>query len=197
MAREEKALPFDGFLHANDFRISTYPKNEVVDVGGGLQRVFVVWDGCQFRPLGTVCEEPQIKLAWSDDNGQTWQGPKVLSQGGDNYFPTISHNGAGQLAVAWFTNRFDTQFHAQQDVELLKVDASTVGAGAPTRLTDPSNQTTADPILGGLFIGDYIDVFANAGTVWTGYNANYRALPLLGEGVAVPQQDNYLDVRGF
>jgi len=40
-------------------------------------------------------------------------------------------------------------------------------------------------------------VFANGSTVWTGYNANYRSLPLLGDGVAVPQQDNYLDVRGF
>src|SRR5919204_781255 len=32
--RETKAIPFGGFLHANDFRVATYPENEVTMVGG-------------------------------------------------------------------------------------------------------------------------------------------------------------------
>ena len=60
------------------------------------------------------------------------------------------------------------------------------------RLTEDSNDPEADPLLGGTFIGDYIEVFAHDGVAWVGYNANYRFVPLLGDGVPVPQQDNYL-----
>jgi hypothetical protein len=53
-------------------------------------------------------------------------------------------------------------------------------------------------VLGGVFIGDYIDeVFAHHGRAWTGFNANFRSVPLLGDGTPLPQQDNYLSVRGF
>jgi hypothetical protein len=35
-------------------------------------------------------------------------------------------------------------------------------------------------------------VFAHDRTAWVGYNANYRQVPLLFEGIPIPQQDNYL-----
>src|SRR5687768_8540742 len=60
------------------------------------------------------------------------------------------------------------------------------------RLTRPSNETEADPLLGGFFIGDYIEVFAHDRTAWVGYNANYRHVQLLFDGIPIPQQDNYL-----
>lgn len=44
----------------------------------------------------------------------------------------------------------------------------------------------------GAFIGDYIEVFAYNHTAWVHYNANYRQVRLLGEGVPVNQQDNFL-----
>jgi hypothetical protein len=47
-------------------------------------------------------------------------------------------------------------------------------------------------MLGGLFIGDYIEVFAGGGKALVHYNANYRSIQLLNEGVPVPQQDNFL-----
>jgi hypothetical protein len=152
----------------------------------------VVWDACLVRPLDTVCEEPQIKLTYSDDDGAHWSAPKVLSRGGDNYFPTIAADGAGKLAVAWFTNRFDPRFHSRQDVELLWLDAASVGIHARVRVTPLSNDTQADPILGGLFIGDYFEVVVREGNAYVHYNANYRRVPLLGEGSPVPQQDNFL-----
>lgn len=196
IATEELAIPFGGKLHANDFRVATYPKSEVAMVGG-RPRLFVVWDACLERPLDTICVEPVIKLTYSDDLGRSWAQPQVISSGGDNYFPTLSPDQAGSLAVAWFTNRFDLQFHNRQDVELLRVDADRVQPRGRQRLTQPSNEPEADPILGGLFIGDYIEVFAHQGQAWTHYNANYRSVPLLGEGTPLPQQDNFLDVRGL
>jgi hypothetical protein len=196
IATEERPLPFGGFLHANDFRIATVQKSEVTMVGGH-PRLFDVWDSCSERPLDTICVEPVIKLTYSDDLGATWAPQRIISRGGDNYFPTLSPDRAGSLAVAWFTNRFDPQFHNRQDVELVGVDADRVRVRSRARLTTPSNESEADPILGGAFIGDYIEVFAHHGVAWTHYNANYRSVPLLGAGTPLPQQDNYLSVRGL
>jgi hypothetical protein len=196
VATEPLAIPFGGVLHANDFRVATVQKSEIAMTRGG-PRVFVVWDACTERPLDTICVEPVVKLTYSDDLGRSWSPPRVVSVGGDNYFPTLSPDQNGSLALAWFTNRFDPQFHNRQDVELLRVDVASVRSQGRQRLTRPSNESEADPLLGGAFIGDYIEVFAHEGRAWTHYNANYRSVPLLGEGTPLPQQDNYLDVRGL
>jgi hypothetical protein len=196
VATEELPIPFGGFLNANDFRIATYPKNAVALVGG-QPRIFVLWDACRYRPLPSVCEEAHIKLTWSDDFGATWAGPTELSRGGNNYFPSIDWDdeaGQGDLAVTWFSSRRDPQFDNRQDVEF-----ATVSASNPTNvrnrevLTRRMNETESDPLLGGFFIGDYIEVAALRERAWVGFNANYRQVQLLGEGVPVPQQDNYLD----
>lgn len=115
-------------LHANDFRVATYPKNTVAMVHG-RPRVFVVWDGCRARTFGdTVCEEPAIKLRYSDDAGVTWSRTQVLSVRGDNYFPTIDTDPAtGRVAVAWYSTRFDPVFHNRQDVELVSLNSVTGG----------------------------------------------------------------------
>jgi hypothetical protein len=198
---ERKPIPFGGFMHANDWRVATYPKNEVVPKGGG-NRTFVVWDRCQYRPLDSICEEAQILLKWSDDNGVTWSDPKEISAGGDNYFPAIGWNQDPrhpELVFAWFTNRFDEPFHNAQDVEYRTLDPHRLRGSAPRRITHGSNETEADPLLGGFFIGDYIEVTAVGDKAWIGYNANYRKETLLGpfgvEGVPVSQQDNYLAIE--
>jgi hypothetical protein len=195
---EDLAIPFDGDLHANDFRIATYPKHEVRIVGG-KPRVFVVWDACRARVLDTVCEESVIKLRYSDNLGASWTAPRRISPSvGEHYFPTISSDQAGGgIAVAWFTNRFDRIFHNRQDVELVTLNPATGAVVRSQRLTSPSNEPEADPLLGGVFIGDYIEVFAHRGTAWVHYNANYTRMRLLGEGFPVAQQDNYLAIRSL
>jgi hypothetical protein len=185
-------------LHANDFRVATYPKNEVAMVGG-KPRVFVTWDGCKARPAGdSVCEEPRIKVARSGDLGKTWSSPKVVSAGGDNYFPTISADRKShKVAIAYFTNRFDPVFHNRQDVELVTLNPTTSAVTDRKRLTSLSNESEADPVLGGLFIGDYIEVYASGGKALVHFNANYRSIRLLGNGLPVPQQDNFLRKAGL
>lgn len=195
VVHESRPLPFGGHLHAEDFRTATIPKSEVRIVNG-RPRVYVVWDACKARPFGFVCEESQIKLRSSDNLGATWSATKVISAGGDNYFPTISSDKSGsRIAVAYFTNRFDRIFHNRQDIELVTLNPTTRAVARRQRLTAVSNESEADPLLGGSFIGDYIEVFARAGTAYVHYNANYRSLRLIGQGLAIPQQDNYL-VKG-
>jgi hypothetical protein len=198
------AIPFGGFIHANDFRVATYPKSDVMMVNGH-PRIFVTYDECLTRLFRTICEEPQIKLTFSDDDGVTWSAPTILSKGGDNYFPTISADrtySTNNLAVAWYTNQFDLNFHNQQDVIAVGVNPLSGQPQGQKRLTTSSNETEADPLLGGLFIGDYFEGALYQNRFFVHYNANYRKVPLVfGAGqqpvIPVPQQDNYLTITGI
>jgi hypothetical protein len=182
--------PMVAFLHANSFLAETIPKNEVKMVAGH-PRVFVVWEGCRTSIFG-VCEEPRIKLARSMDLGASWRRT-VLSVGGDNYFPTLSEDrGGATLAVAWYTNRHDPRWHSRQDVELVSVNPGSGTVVKRQRLTRVSNETEADVALHGQFIGDYFEVFARRGVAYVHYNANYRLVRVLGQGIPVRQADNYL-----
>jgi hypothetical protein len=191
--REVNPIPFSGFLHANDFRVATYPKS-IMPMVNGKPRMFVVWDRCQYNLLDSTCEESQIYLTWSNDMGETWSKPVSISKDGDNYFPAISdeYQGTGKFAVAWFTNRRDPIFHNRQDVELVLVGKYSGRVLKRQWVTRLPNESEADPILGGAFIGDYIDVDRTPGVSYVAYNANYRKIKVLGEGFPVPQQDNYL-----
>jgi hypothetical protein len=192
------ALPFGGFLQGNDFRIATVPKS-IVKVVNGNPRIFVVFDECRARIGDTLCEHPKIKLRYSDDDGATWSDIKVLSKDAVNYFPSISSDTHSQFVVSYYTNRFDSGFQNAQDIEIVTVDASTVSILKRQRVTDDGftpNETEADPTLGGFFIGDYIEVAAHDGVSYIGYNMNTRDVAIFGEGVKVPQQDNFLSVIG-
>ena len=159
---------------------------------GGKLRPFVVWDRCRDVVNDSVCEEPQIFMSWSKDEGTTWSAPKAISAGGDNYFPAISDEvGSKVFVVGYYTNRFDPIFHNRQDVELVRLHNNGTVAQRQ-RVTKISNETEADPLLGGAFIGDYLEVTANRSHAWVHYNANERHVALLGEGLPIPQQDNYL-----
>jgi hypothetical protein len=204
---EANPIPFGGFLHANDFRVATYPKSDVTMVNG-QPRIFVIWDACTTRFLDTSCQEPQIKLSYSlDADGTAWSDPIVLSNGGDNYFPTISADrtySTNNLAAAWYTNYYDVGFHNAQDVQATSIDPVTGQSRGLKRLTGPqSNETEADPLLGGLFIGDYIEGVLIKNRYYVHYNGNWRQMQVLGvagppfsEAPPMNQQDNYLAITG-
>jgi hypothetical protein len=193
--REDDVMRGHETLHAADFRTGTMFKNTVAMVNGH-PRVFTTWERCQLHALDQVCEEPEIVLTHSDDGGATWSPQRVISAGGDNYFPFITTDRrTGAIEEAWYTHRFDPIFHNRQDVELARLSPSGAVLGR-TRVTRISNEPEADPILHGLFIGDYFQIDANAGRVYVHYNANLRHVALEGKGVPIPQQDNYLAVRG-
>ena len=192
VAVERNPIPFGGVLHANDFRIATYPKSIMPKVGDH-ERAYIAWDRCRHRLLDSVCEEPEILLSHSDNLGRSWSTPKTISAGGDNYFPAISDEvGNPNFVVGYYTHRFDRVFHNRQDVELVTIRGSTGNVVNRQRVTRLSNETEADPLLGGFFIGDYFDVHLLKGTAYVHYNANYRHVRVLGEGFPIPQQDNYL-----
>ena len=137
------------------------------------------------------------------DDGATWTGPIVLSNRGVNYFPTISVDrtyATDNVAAAWFTNSFDLQFENAQDVVATSINPRTGESRGLKRLTSSANEPEADPLLGGFFIGDYIEGVLIKNRYYVHTNANYRKLPLLGGFANAPnqpvlpvnQQDNYL-----
>jgi hypothetical protein len=192
VATEDQAIPFGGSLNANNFRIATYPKNDVAMVDG-RPRVYVTWDACAVRVLDVVCEDARVKLSWSDDLGRTWIDPVIVSVSGHNYFPTIDVDPTrNRMVIAYFTSRYDPVFDNRQDVEVVTLAPATGRVLRRARLTQVSNEPEADPLLRGSFIGDYMEVVALNGTDLVHYNANYRRVPLLARGRAVPQQDNFL-----
>lgn len=197
VARETLPIPFGGFLHANDFRVATYPKSIMPNVGDH-ERIYVTWDRCRhvlFAGPGGVCEEPEILLSYSDNLGRTWSEPQTISRRGDNYFPAISDEvGNPNFVIAWYTNRFDPLFHNRQDVEMVTIEGASGNVVRRQRVTKVSNETEADPILGGIFIGDYFDVHVRRGRAYVHFNANYRHVRVLGEGFPIPQQDNFLRI---
>ena len=196
IAVEKLAIPFGGALHADSFRVASVLQSDVVTVHRH-PRVFAVWAACTQRVIDTVCEEPQVKMRYSDTFGATWSPIRILSTGGDNYFANVASNGAHRLAFVWYTSRFDGLFHHRQDVELASMDAATTNVTRRMRITRVSNEPDADPLLGGFFIGDYIGVSAVGRTAWVSFTGNYQHMPLLGSGFAIPQQDNYLARRAL
>ena len=99
----------------------------------------------------------------------------------------------GKLALAWITSRYDPTFDNRQDVETLLLAAARPDqTGKLTSLTGSSNEPEADPVVGGFFIGDYIEMVAHGGRTYVHFNANYTRMQVLGEGLPVPQQDNVL-----
>ena len=57
----------------------------------------------------------------------------AISNGGDNYFPTIACDSEGNRLVAgWSTNQFDGDFHNRSDVELVRLNDDGNGQVEPT-----------------------------------------------------------------
>jgi hypothetical protein len=189
--------PLPPRLHADDAAVLPPTAKHAVRMVAGKPRVFFTWEGCRAKaPLLEVCEEPQIKLRSSQDLGATWSRMRVLSAGGDNYFPAIANDPAGsRLALTWYTNRFDPRWHHRQDLELVGLDPATGAVSSRQRVTPISNEPDADPFWGGTFIGDYIEVDAHGGVAYLHYTMNYRRQAVLGQGFAINQQDNYLTTR--
>ena len=105
------------------------------------------------------CGEAEILLTHSDNLGQTWSKPRRISVEGDNYFPAISDEvGSPDFVIAYYTNRFDRVFQQSAGRGAVDHRCGVRPGQRRERVTRLSNETEADPLLGGVSIGDYIDV---------------------------------------
>ena len=167
----------------------------------------MIWDACTHRFLDTCARSRRSSSATRSTRTARRGAARVLSSGGDNYFPSISADRTyttNNLAATWFTNFYDVGFHNAQDVQATSINPVNGAARGLKRLTGPqSNEPESDPLLGGVFIGDYIEGVLIKNRYYVHYNANYRQMRLLGffEPLAsqfpLNQQDNYLAITGL
>jgi hypothetical protein len=142
--------------------------------GGGLPsaaidprtgRLYVVWhdDQGSFIPLLTRSEgvldegTVQVMMVRSDDGGQSWSGPQVVSDALDapNFTPAVAVSPTGKVAVSYYSLRNDPERLFLVDHYIaLSGDGSSFGASR--RMTSSSYDARFAAVTeGGLFLGDY------------------------------------------
>lgn len=190
VAVEDHPVPYNGVYPGNAFGAFTNPRLEVAALAGGV-RIFHLTNRCGARPLRFVCEEPDVVLRSSDDDGATWSEGPDLAGPGDDILPAMAVDPVdGRLAVAWYTSRRDPLFNHRYDVEVATIDAVRLRVTRRQIITPYPSDPDADPLNN--FLGHYFDIFAHHGTALVHYSASYRPERLRGEGVPVPQTDNFL-----
>jgi hypothetical protein len=199
------AVPLDGVLPADNFRVTTVPQMTSKRITPTIERVYVSYETCQQIKFGNLCYGPQTKLSRFNVNPTTGATGAVattlVSLPGDasNYMTSVNADPLqGKLAMVYYTNRVDP-FDHRQAVELATLDLN--GAVTQRQLISDVNEPNADPFLGGSFIGDYIEVAPRNGVALTHYNANFLKkvfLPTISPaGPPVNQQDNFLNRSSY
>jgi hypothetical protein len=197
--RETQPLRFGGFLAAQDFRIATYPKHDH-QVGGSGIETYVVWDRCKVPLfLGFVCPDADVVLAASNDDGATWSPMDVNTDPKDQFFPWVKTDRSTNIVnISYYTAEGDFFGHRVQVV----LNHILPGPNTPNPIDDTHilttllDETSADPVLGGFFFGDYIGLAARgtgiAGACRAYAHFTYNTRLGVYNGVPNPQQDNNL-----
>jgi hypothetical protein len=194
------AIGFGSLLVADSFQVATVPQMTSKLISPTVERVFVSYEVCQQQKQG-LCYGPQARLSRFDVNPATGATGAVATSivsvpgSSSNYFTSVNADPfQGKLAMVYYTNRVDP-FDHRQAVELATLNLT--GGVTQRQLISPVNEPDADPFLGGIFIGDYIEVAPRNGVALTHYNANFLKKvfqPTIPPPTpAVNQQDNFLN----
>jgi hypothetical protein len=167
-----------------------YPELAVSHVGG-VDRLHIVFGRCRAEVLG-ICEHAETQLATSRTGATgTWSVKTIDPGANSDFLPALTVDAStGGLLAGFLTTRFDP---AQQrfDVLAVPIDAATGAPSAAIRLTSTSIEPDNDSLIP-YTIGDYWELTASGGTAWAHFTTTQRTQKLLGQGVAIPQQDNAL-----
>lgn len=198
---ETQPLPFGGALGAQDFRIATYPKHDHVVIGGKARTV-VVWDRCKVGLfLGSTCVDADVVMKQSANGGATWPGGinPVNTSAQDQFFPWIKTDRSRRIVnIIYYSSQNDSPFQHRVQVFLnhLTNAAFPLTVADTHVLTKLRDDPSGDPLLGGLFFGDYIGVAARG----TGKPTESRAYThftfnnIQGNynGILAPEQNNHM-----
>jgi hypothetical protein len=177
-------------------RVGTQAKSAVNSSG----RWFVVWDRCRNLPSNSgECDNADILLTYSNDDGATWSTPQWHATAGHDFFPSQPAVSGDNLVFVYYSTFFgkiQDGFDSRYDV--LAEYSTNANANPPSftmkRVTSSSSNPFADWWnLSHDFIGDYISAVTDPGAALIHYNAEYMKLPPGStENVLAHQQDNFL-----
>lgn len=201
---ETQPLDFGNYLGAEDFRVVTYPKHDYQTETDQTVQAIVVWDRCKVAtwpyPWGWACPDADVLMSASKDSGATWSAATAVDTNlQDQFFPWIKTDRYRNIAnIVYYTSAADTPWQHRLRVALRQINPGAVvpnPVGSAITLTTTLDDPASDPVLGGLFFGDYIGVAARGtsstaatSTAYVGFTWNAREGTYNGQ--AVPQQDD-------
>ncbi len=207
LTTETQPLPFGGVLDAEDHRIATYPKHDHrvnTAVAGMPTETYLVWDRCKTASFFGTCVDADILMMVRNNTTGVWSATLPFNTGTDDqYFPWVHADRAQNVInVIYYDNGGDSLGFQHRDVvrvgQIFPCAITPCGVTQTATIQSSRNEPAGDPILGGVFFGDYIGVAsrgssaaAGSSTLHAGYTANF----FLGSyfGNLAPQQDNFHD----
>lgn len=202
------------------FRAAMVAKSAVWPIALGT-RWMVVWDRCNVAAsdpgfqFWLACPDANIRAAYSDNDGTSWTTVDVSTAAGHQFFATAPafDPATNRILIAFYSTqaaRAQDGYDSRYDVYIVKSPASGPisfggGWGGAQRLTSRSSNPYAASVgqnlVTGRFIGDYFQAFADGGTYYVHFNAQYRqvgfdlGVPGVSPSLPAWQDDNWL-VKG-
>ena len=166
------------------FRTPTLPQMAVDFSAAHPNRVIVVWNECApgQNVLGFACDQPVVNGAFTDDSTMegpwttfTVNDPTGVSAPASGFFPSVAIDPTdGTVNVGYYSQERDTPWRHRLDVFIAQYSLGEFpGTPTTTRITAKVSEPDDDPLLGGLFFGDYIQVAARGNVAVIAFTANY------------------------
>ena len=206
---ESQILPYNPFgggagLAAAPFVIRTFPKHTHRQDTNGTE-TYVVWDRCKVSTsvvypgvtFTNVCADADLKMAASNNNGQTWTLADLDTAVQDQFQPWIGTDASTNIVnVVYYSSQSDKFQHRAKVVlrQILPGNATPDPVGAAQTITTVGLDPAADPFLQGIYVGDYIGVSARAASGGSRAYIHYTHSAVAGtyNGVKDPEQNNHL-----
>ena len=206
---ESQILPYNPFgggpgLGAAQFVIRTFPKHTHRQDANGTE-TYVVWDRCKVSTsvvypgvtFTNVCADADLKMAASNNNGQTWTVAALDIGAQDQFQPWIGTDTATNIVnIVYYSTQSDALQHRSKVLlrQILPGTSTPDPAGPAQTITTVGLDPAADPFLQGIYIGDYIGVSARAGSGGSRAYIHYTHSAVAGtyNGAKDPEQNNHL-----
>ena len=206
---ESQILPYNPFggqpgLGAGEFVIRTFPKHTHRQDTNGIE-TYVVWDRCKVSTSVTypgvtftnVCGDADLKMAASNNNGQTWTVAAVDVGVQDDFQPWIGTDTSTNIVnIAYYSTQGDALQHRAKVLlrQILPGSSTPDPVGPPQTITTVGLDPAADPFLQGIYIGDYIGISARAASGKSRAYIHYTHSAVMGiyKAARDPEQNNHL-----
>jgi hypothetical protein len=202
-------LPYNPFgggagLAAAQFVVRTFPKHTHRQDTNGTE-TYVVWDRCKVSTsvvypgitFNDVCADADLKMAASNNNGQTWTIADVDIGTPDQFQPWIGTDAAtNTVNIVYYSSAPDPLQHRSKVVlrQILPGNSTPDPVGAAQTITTVGLDPAADAFLQGIYIGDYIGVSARGAAGGSRAYIHYTHSSVSGtyNGARDPEQNNHL-----
>lgn len=202
---ETQAIPFDFAnphtgLSGTSFVMHTFAKHAHRQDANGIE-TYVVWERCKVSTAVTypgltfvnLCPDSDLVMAVSNDNGQTWQFADVDAGPQHQFQASVATDPSNNIVnIAYYSTGADPLQHRPQVLlrQILPGSSTPDPVGDPQVITTLAMEPNGDPVLQGIFIGDYLGIAARSGRAYIHHT--HTAASGIYSGQPDPEQNNHL-----